>query len=73
MIVERIVVGPIHLGALRAERARRSGHAMLAHLRTELFQAQREPRFPGARSAAERNVEALEEKIRSTKRELGLE
>jgi predicted amidohydrolase len=31
---ERIVVGPIDLGALRAERQRRRGHAMLGHLRT---------------------------------------
>lgn len=30
---ERIVVGPIDLGALRAERQRRQGHRMLAHLR----------------------------------------
>jgi predicted amidohydrolase len=33
---EKVVVGPIHLDALRAERARRRGHDMRAHLRTEL-------------------------------------
>jgi predicted amidohydrolase len=30
---ERIVVGPIDIGALRFERERRRGHNMLAHLR----------------------------------------
>jgi predicted amidohydrolase len=32
---EKIVVAPIDLAALRAARERRSGHQMLAHLRTE--------------------------------------
>jgi formamidase len=36
---ERIVVGPIDLNALRAERERRRGHHMLAHLRTEAYRA----------------------------------
>ncbi|HEY7117781.1 MAG TPA: nitrilase-related carbon-nitrogen hydrolase [Tepidisphaeraceae bacterium] len=34
---ERIVVGPIDLAALRAERERRRGHQMLAHLRNEAY------------------------------------
>ena len=34
---ERIVVGPVDLAALRAERERRRGHQMLAHLRTEAY------------------------------------
>jgi predicted amidohydrolase len=34
---ERIVVGPIDLAALRAERRRRRGHNMLSHLRTEAY------------------------------------
>lgn len=33
---EKIVVGPIDLAALRQERARRIGHDMRAHLRTEM-------------------------------------
>jgi predicted amidohydrolase len=33
----KIVVGPIDLAALRAERQRRQGHQMLAHLRTEAY------------------------------------
>jgi predicted amidohydrolase len=36
---EKIVVGPIDLAALRAERERRRGHHMLAHLRTEAYSA----------------------------------
>jgi formamidase len=34
---ERIVVGPIDIAALRAERERRRGHHMLAHLRNEAY------------------------------------
>ncbi|HMN95774.1 MAG TPA: nitrilase-related carbon-nitrogen hydrolase [Phycisphaerales bacterium] len=33
---EKVVVAPIDLGALRAERSRRQGHDMRAHLRTEI-------------------------------------
>jgi predicted amidohydrolase len=47
---ERIVVGPIDIAALRAERERRSGHHMLSHLRTELYEGYRDPIYP--RSAA---------------------
>lgn len=34
---EKIVVGPIDLATLRAERARRRGHHLLSHLRTEAY------------------------------------
>jgi predicted amidohydrolase len=34
---ERITVGPIDLAALRAERARRDGHHLLSHIRTEAY------------------------------------
>ena len=34
---ERIVVAPIDIGALRAERGRRRGHDLLGHLRTEAY------------------------------------
>ncbi|MGE3820709.1 MAG: nitrilase-related carbon-nitrogen hydrolase [Isosphaeraceae bacterium] len=34
---EKIVVGPIDLASLRAERGRRRGHALLSHLRTEAY------------------------------------
>jgi len=45
---EHIVVGPIDLAALRAERRRRIGHAMLAHLRTELYRCYGQPIYPQA-------------------------
>jgi len=34
---QKIVVGPVDLGALREERRRRKGHALLSHLRTEAY------------------------------------
>ncbi len=45
---ERIVIGPIDIAALRAERERRAGHHMLSHLRTELYAAYRDPVYPRA-------------------------
>ena len=33
----KIVVGPIDLANLRAERSRRSGHNLLGHIRTEAY------------------------------------
>jgi predicted amidohydrolase len=47
---EKIVVGPIDLGALRAERKRRRGHNMLAHLRTEAYTAYRHQIYPAGRA-----------------------
>jgi predicted amidohydrolase len=49
---ERIVVGPIDIPALRAERARRQGHHMLSHLRTEIYRGYRNPVYPRAASGA---------------------
>ena len=43
---EQIVVGPVDLAALRAERQRRRGHLMPAHLRTELYQRARASIYP---------------------------
>jgi hypothetical protein len=45
---EKIVVGPVDVGALRDERERRSGHQMLAHLRTEVYRHYRRPIYPGS-------------------------
>jgi predicted amidohydrolase len=47
---EKIVVGPIDLAALRAERERRRGHHMLAHLRMEAYTAYRRTIYPGSLS-----------------------
>ena len=43
---ERIVVAPIDITALRHERETRSGHHMLAHLRTEAYPVYQTPRYP---------------------------
>lgn len=48
---EKIVVGPIDLAGLRAERQRRRGHQPLAHLRTEAYAAYRQPIFPAGTCA----------------------
>ena len=48
---ERIVVGPIDVTALRAERQRRDGHLMPAHLRTELYRCYRQALFERAYDA----------------------
>jgi len=45
---EKIVVAPIDIARLRHERARRQGHQMIAHLRTETLSMYREPLFPRA-------------------------
>src|SRR5260370_1948804 len=43
---EKIVVASIDVAALRAERERRTGHHMLAHLRTEAYTQARRPIYP---------------------------
>ena len=62
---ERIVVAPIDISALRHERSARTGHHMLAHLRTEAYPVYREHHYPpGARSgdvlSYERNLELIQ-------------
>ncbi len=48
---DKIVVGPIDLAAQRAERERRRGHHMLAHLRMESYRAYRQGIYPGSLAA----------------------
>ena len=43
---EKIVIAPIDILALRAERERRSGHHMLGHLRTEAYPLARRTIYP---------------------------
>jgi predicted amidohydrolase len=59
---EKIVVAPVDIAALRAERQRRRGHQMLAHLRTEAYAGYRRPVYPGGLTggAAELTVEGNE-------------
>ena len=65
---ERIVVAPIDISALRHERATRSGHHMLAHLRTEAYPVYNQARFPpmAAPISFEKNVERIAEAKRCT-------
>ena len=58
---ERIVVAPIDISAVRHERESRSGHHMLAHLRTEAYPVYREARYApsGAALSYEGNLEAI--------------
>ena len=49
---EKLVVGPIDLAALRAERERRRGHQLLAHLRTETYSAYRNAIYPAGQAGS---------------------
>src|SRR5262249_44075917 len=69
---EKIVVGPIDLEALRADRERRRGHHLLAHLRTEAYPAYQRPVYScgsvgGSRSSS---VAANEHAIEDAKARL---
>ncbi len=62
---EKIVVGPIDLAALRAERERRRGHQLLAHLRTEAYPAYRHSVYPAVHGGGQPPTsEAVESAIR---------
>src|SRR4029079_9127395 len=66
---EKIVVAPIDLAALRAERDRRSGHHTLGHRRPEAYPAQRRPAYPAGRAAeVPLSIEGNEKAIRDGKR-----
>jgi hypothetical protein len=67
---EKIVVGPIDLAALRAERDRRRGHHMLAHLRTEAYAGYRQPIYPGGLGERTLSVEGNERAIAQGKARL---
>jgi predicted amidohydrolase len=60
---ERIVTAPIDISALRHERATRTGHHMLAHLRTEAYPVYRTDRYPGG--AAPSKVPSYEDNVRT--------
>jgi predicted amidohydrolase len=50
---EKIVVGPIDIPSLRAERERRRGHHMLAHLRMEAYREYGRSVYPGGLAAGQ--------------------
>jgi predicted amidohydrolase len=70
---EKIVVAPIDVSALRHERAVRTGHHMLAHLRTEAYPVYRRSLFPPGRWSHEPgfDVEANRRLIEETKKLVG--
>ncbi|MBN9517180.1 nitrilase [bacterium] len=49
---EKIVIGPVDVGAVRADRERRSGHALLAHRRVEAYARAGLPAFPAGNAAS---------------------
>ncbi|MCE9567816.1 MAG: nitrilase [Planctomycetes bacterium] len=67
---EKIVVAPVDVAALRAERERRSGHHMLAHRRSEAYPTQRRAAYPGG-TAGEKllSIEGNEDAIRASKKQ----
>jgi len=69
---EKIVVGPIDLAPLRAERERRRGHHMLAHLRMESYSSYQRSIYPGslADGAPSLTVEGNERAIAAGRRQL---
>lgn len=64
---EKIVVGPIDLAALRAERERRRGHHMLAHLRLDAYAHYGSRLYAGPVAPS---IEANEQAIAEGKRRL---
>jgi formamidase len=69
---EKIVVAPIDIDMLRYERAKRTGHQMLAHLRTEAYPVYRQPFYPaGQWTDEDLTPEKIEEVIEEVKRRLG--
>jgi len=69
---EKIVVAPIDIDALRAERERRQGHHMLAHLRNEAYRGYGRSLYPGSLVGGTQalTIEANDEAIRMGKKRL---
>jgi predicted amidohydrolase len=65
---EKVVVAPLDVGRQRAERRRRRGHDMRAHLRCELYTYLDEPRLPrGGRQVID--IASLERRIAAARRD----
>ncbi len=67
---EKIVVAPIDISALRHERSVRTGHNMLAHLRTEAYPAYRKHIYPPTFDAVELSFEENIKRIETAKKNL---
>ena len=63
---EKVVVAPIDITALRAERERRQGHDMLAHFRSEIHDYANHPYLPRGGDAAP-TVDNLRQRIQIAK------
>lgn len=70
---EKITVGPVDVEMLRHERRVRSGHQMLAHLRSEAHPVYRKSFFPGKQFVGqeERTFESNIEAVSKSKAKLG--
>jgi predicted amidohydrolase len=69
---EKVVVGPVDLPALRAERVRRTGHDMLSHLRSEIHPYGLSPWMPPAGDGAGAiGPETLRRRIEQAKSRMG--
>ncbi len=66
---EKVVVAPIDIGALRAERSRRVGHDMRSHLRSELH-TYMDKTWLQAAGQADINCESLKDRISDAKSRL---
>jgi predicted amidohydrolase len=66
---EKVVVAPVDVGAVRAERSRRRGHDMRAHLRPESYTYLSQPGLPRAGSHPI-SIESLNSRIGSAKKRL---
>ncbi len=64
---EKVVVAPVDVDRLREERARRGGHDMRGHLRSEMYSYLDAPRFPRSGSGPI-TIEALRERIAAAKK-----
>ena len=67
---EKVVVATIDVEALRAERRRRRGHDMLAHLRPEAYPVYRRPGYPQSQGAPQ-SVADNDARIADAKRRRG--
>jgi formamidase len=66
---ERVVVAPIDLATLRAERERRIGHDMRSHLRTEAYRYANRPVFPRG-TEANVTIESIRKRIDTARKGL---
>jgi len=67
---EKIVVAPIDLDALRTERARRIGHDMRSHLRSEIHTYMQSPKLESGTPDQPLDFESIRERIRNSKANL---